>query len=96
MLPQKLDLAQTQVKWATQLDPLISNPLTQGQLLQDIRLINGTTVVNHKLGRKLTGWFVVGVNAPIIVYDSQATNQMQDLTLVLNSNAVATVNLWVF
>ncbi len=96
MLPQKLDLPQMQVKWATQIDPLISNPLTQGQLLQNVPLINGITVVNHKLGRKLIGWFIVGINAAATVYDSQASNQMQDLTLVLNSNAVTTVNLWVF
>lgn len=96
MLPQKLDLPKMQTTWAQQLDPVISNLLVQGQMLTGIALINGTTIVNHKLGRKLTGWFIVGINGAATVYDNQAANQMQDLTLSLTSNAAATVNLWVF
>lgn len=96
MLPQKLPLSLMQTQWATQLDPLISNPVTQGQLLMNIVLINGTTVINHKLGRKLVGWFPVGQNAAASLFDNQSTNPTPQLTLSITSNAVATVNLWVF
>lgn len=96
MLPQGLPITQMQNTWATQLDPLIKNPLTQGQLLQNVVLINGTTVVNHKLGRKLTGWFIVGINGAATVFDNQASNQSPQLTLSLTSNAAVTVNIWVF
>lgn len=96
MLPQKLPLDLMQTKWATELNPLIANPLTQGQLLTGQVLINGVTVVNHGLGRKLQGWFIVGINAAATVYDTQATNQMPQLTLNLTSNAAATVSIWVF
>ena len=96
MLPQKLDYPNMLTAWATQLDPVISNPLVQGQLLTGVALINGTTVVNHKLGRKLQGWMLAGINAAATVYDNQATNQTPQLTLSLTSNAVCTVNLWVF
>lgn len=85
-----------QTKWASQLNPLLSKEITKGQLLQDIVLINGKTVVNHKLGRPLIGYWVVLKNAAAEIYDSQDTNQMPQLTLVLNSNAAVTVSLWVF
>ena len=95
-LAQRLTLTQMQQQWASQLNPLLSNQLTQGLLLHNVALINGTTVVNHKLGRPLVGWLIVGINAAATIYDSQATNPTPQLTLILNSNAKATVNLWVF
>lgn len=95
-LPQGLPLQQTQNTWATAIDPVLSNLLVQGQILTGISLINGTTVVNHKLGRKLVGWFIVGINAAATIYDNQATNQTPQLTLSLTSNAAATANIWVF
>lgn len=96
MLPQKLPLDQMQTTWATALNPVVANPLVQGQLLTNITLANGNSVINHKLGRKLQGWFVVGINGPATIYDTQAGNQMPELTLNLISNATCTVALWVF
>lgn len=96
MLPQGLNLSQTQNTWATQLDPIIINPLVQGQLLQNVAINSGTNVINHKLGRKLQGWFIVGINGAAQVYDTQASNQMPQLTLNLTSDAAITCSLWVF
>jgi hypothetical protein len=95
-LPQRLTLTQMQQQWAAELNPVISNVITQGQLLMNQKLINGTTVINHKLGQKLTGWFIVGINGAAAVYDNQATNQTPQLTLSLTSNAGVTANIWVF
>ena len=95
-LPQKLNLTDTQTRWATVLNPVVDCPLVKGLLLQNVSLISGTTTVNHKLGRKLIGWFVVGQTAPANLSDNQATNQMPELTLSLNSTAATVVNLWVF
>jgi hypothetical protein len=95
-LPQKLPLALLETQWAQQIDPVLANPILKGQLLQNIVLINGTTIVNHKLGRKLIGWFPVGQTSPANLSDNQATNQMPQLTLSLNSTAATTVSLWVF
>jgi hypothetical protein len=95
-LPQRLTLTQTQQQWASILNPLLSNQLTQGQLLTGVTLKDGQNVVNHKLGRPLVGWFVVGQNAMASLWDSQASNQTPQLTLVLNSNAAVTVALWCF
>lgn len=96
MLPQGLNLAQTTNTWATQLDPVISNPILQGRLIPNVTLINGTTVVDHKLARKLIGWFVVGINATATIHDNQASNQTPQLTLSLTSNAACICALWVF
>jgi hypothetical protein len=95
-LPLNLPYSQQSTKWKSQLDPVVSNALLQGQLLPGIPLGDGTTVINHGLGRKLVGWFIVGVDGPATIYDKQASNQTPQLTLVLASNAAVTCNLWVF
>lgn len=83
--------------WASILDPIVAKPIVAGLLLKDVALINGTTVVNHKLGRKLTGWIITRMQGAFgQVYDLQNTNQMTNLTLVLHSNVAVTCDLWVF
>jgi hypothetical protein len=61
-----------------------------------VALANGTTVVNHLLGRKLIGWRIIGINGAATIYDQQASNQTPALTLVLVSNAAVIANLEVF
>lgn len=95
-LPQELLWHDADNKWASLLNPLLASPIVNGQLLTGIALINGTTIVNHKLGRKIQGYIVVGSSAAATIHDSQATNQMPQLTLQLISNAATTVALWVF
>lgn len=95
-LPLRLPIQQLQSQWASILNPVIAKQIIQGQLLTNQALINGVTPINHRLGRPLIGWIIVGINAPAIVYDSQATNQTTDLTLILNSDAACTCNIWVF
>jgi len=95
-LAQRLPLEQLQQQWSAQLNPVLANLLVQGQLLTGISLQLGTTQVNHKLQRKLIGWFITGIDGVATVYDNQATNQTPDLTLSLTSTANVLVNLWVF
>lgn len=95
-LPQYLTLPQMQSTWSTLIEPIISNQINQGSLLTNVNLISGTTIVNHKLGRKLVGWIIVGIDGAATVYDNQATNQTPQLTLSLTSNAAVSCNLWVF
>ena len=89
-----LDTVQENV--ATVFDTLVKNPIFNGVLLEDLDLINGDTHINHKLSRKLQGWIVVRVDTPCDIYDKQSTNSIQDRTLILNSDAACTVNLYVF
>jgi hypothetical protein len=84
-------------RWKSILDPLLAAPASDAQLLSSISLVNGTTVVNHKLGRALKGWMVVlNSTAGTDIYDSQDTNPSPDKTLILNSSAAAVVSLLVF
>lgn len=96
MLPKNLTWPMAQTQWPEQIDPVLQNPLVQGRLITGQKLINGTTAVNHGLGRKLQGWIIVGINGIAGIYDTQATNQTPALTLNLVSNAACTVSLWVF
>jgi hypothetical protein len=94
-LPQKLPLDQMQTKWASQINPALANILMQGQLLQNIELINGVTYIDHKLGRQPQGWFLSAPKGPATVYQAaQQTNPT--LTLTLISDAAITSDLWVF
>lgn len=90
------DLSLLQTNWAQQLNPVIQLPINSGSILQNILLSTGLNVVNHKLGRKLQGWFIVRQNAVANVYDSQDVNPYPDLTLFLNSSADVMINLFVF
>lgn len=90
------ELSLMETSWASQINPILANPINQANILKNVVLINGTTTVNHLLGRNLQGWFIVGQNALASIHDAQATNQTPNLTLVLISNAAVTINLAVF
>lgn len=95
-LPQQLTLSMMQNRWASILNPVIDSPLINGQLLTDIPLAVGSNSISHRLGRRLKGWIVVGIDGVAQIYDTQASNQMPQLTLTLTSDASVTVALWVF
>ncbi len=86
-----VDIMQT--KWKSELDPVLSNPLLAGIQLPNIFLINGTTTINHLLGRKMVGWFITDQNAGTTIFRSEPLN---DKTLTLTAGANVTVNLWVY
>lgn len=90
------DFGLLQTTWAALIDPIIGRKQNQSNILDDVVLINGSTVVNHKLGRKLAGYKIILQNAAASIYDTQSTNQSPELTLVLVSDAVVTVSIEVF
>lgn len=92
-LPLKLPLELMAPKWASQLDPVLANPVVQGLELKNINLTVGDNVINHLLGRKQQGWFITDINAVAGIYRSAEFNA---LTLTLNSDVECTINLWVF
>lgn len=87
---------QMQTVWAGVLNPILANPLLNGRIVKDVALVNGDTTFNHLLGRKLQGWFITRISAAATIYDKQSTNATPQLTLVLNSSASATVDVYVF
>lgn len=92
-LPQKLPLELMQTQWASQINPVLANPMNSANVLTGVILVNGITVINHKLGRKMQGWFVTDINAAAQIYRSAPLNETN---LTLTSNAAVTVNLAVF
>jgi hypothetical protein len=88
---QEFQLLQT--SWTAQLNPLLAKPLSSANILKGIDLINGATVVNHLLGRKMQGWMISDINGAATIYRSAPLN---DLTLTLTSSAACTVDLVVF
>lgn len=92
-LPLKLTWEIAQTRWASIINPLLINPISNPSILENIALINGVTVINHKLGRTQQGWFLSDIQGAATIYRSAAFN---DLTLTLTSNAAVTVNIGVF
>lgn len=85
-----------QTQWASQLNPVIAKPQVQSSILKNVTLTSGTNTINHLLGRPLQGWKIVRQRGPASIYDLQDTNQMPNLTLVLNSSAGVVVDIEVF
>lgn len=79
--------------WAQALNPVLNNDILNGKLMESVLLVNGATTFNHLLGRKLKGFFITDINAAATIFRSAPLN---DKTLTLTSNAICTVNLWLF
>lgn len=94
-LPLQQTLPQMQSKWKSILEPVLANLLINGQLLTNVQLINGSTPVNHKLGRIPNGWFLVSPLGAAMVYEA-AMQPNPTLTLTLVSNAAIQTSIWVF
>lgn len=92
-LPQKLPYDLLQTQWASQINPVLSNVLVQGLLLENIALQSGDNTINTLLSRKQQGWFIVDQNAACSIYRSKPFNTQ---TLTLNASAPCMINLWVF
>lgn len=91
------DLSLLQTNWASQLNPLLSQPLASSLFLKNVSLVSGVNNINHKLGRKLQGWVVTRMqDVHVNLYDLQNSNQMTDKILILNSSGAGVVDLLVF
>lgn len=87
-------LSQLQTKWASQLNPLLSNILSKASLL-NVKLTTGDNTINHMQGKPLNGYMVVGMQGGYSqIYDKPSSYPA--LTLILNSSAPVTVSLVVF
>ena len=93
---QDKDLSLLQSSWGQVLNKLLELPTTKGILIKNVPLAVGANTVNHMLGRKLQGWQIVRQRAASSIFDTQDTNMSQNLTLVLNSSAAVSVDLYVF
>ena len=86
-------LMMLQTRWASILNPVLSNPLTAPTILTNISLQTGTNVIDHKLGQTQQGWFITDIQGAASIYRSAAFN---DKTLTLTSSAPVVISLGVF
>lgn len=83
-----------QKQWASQLNPLLDNPIIQGFSISNISLVaNVPITLNHYLGRQMQGWFITDINSNAIIW---RTKPMNSQTLTLEANANTVVSLWIF
>lgn len=93
MLSPKLSWDLANPRWASELNPLLANPLNNVQILQNVSLNNGTTIINHGLGRMQQGWFLTDVQGAATIYRNANFNST---TLSLHSSAAVVVSIGVF
>lgn len=79
--------------WATQINPVLGNPLLKGNLLRGLALNTGANVINHLLSRKQQGWVLTDATGTATLYRSAPFNT---LTLELTASAPITVDLLVY
>ncbi len=88
---KEFSLMQTQ--WASQLNPLLTQPTSNAILLKDVNVLSGSNVINHKLGRTPQGWVVVDQTSSATFYRSAIQTP---LTLTLTASADSVISLLVF
>jgi hypothetical protein len=72
----------------------ILSPLLYGSLIKGIKLKNGENIkVEHKLGRPINGFIVVGKDADANVWEHSKSNQIH---LNLTANSDVNIDIWVF
>ena len=82
-----------QTRWKSLLDPILENPINSISIIDNVALVIGNNVINHRLGRKQQGWLILDIDAASTIYRSADFN---DKTLTLNASAAATIKLGVF
>lgn len=82
-----------QNRWGSILNPIISNPSNNAMILKNITLLTGSNSIDHRLGKKLTGWRIVRQRSAANIYDNQDNNQLAELTLILVSDADCSVDI---
>lgn len=90
------NINQLQTNINTALNPILSNPINSGTILNSISLTSGSNTINHGLNKKLQGWFIIGINGVSSIYDTQSSNSSPDKTLQLVSSSNVSVNVYVF
>lgn len=92
-LPQSPTWDSAKSLWSQILNPVLASPTNNIQILDNVSLINGATIINHKLGRMMKGWVIFDVTGSSNIYRSAPLNNS---TLTLTSNAAVVCSIGVF
>lgn len=92
------DFQLMQNAWSSFINPIINRAQNQSNIIKNVSLLSASNpnVVNHLLGKTLSGWKVVRQRASAIVWDTQDTCQTPALTLNLRTSADVVVDLECF
>jgi len=90
------DLNQLQQNISQSVNPLISNPITQGNYVMNQSLAIGPNTINHGLGYGMTGYSVISTNAASQFSDNLIAVPNPQKSFILTSSAVCQVNLYCF
>lgn len=93
---QDKDINQLQQNISQAINPVIQNPIISGNILVQQQLQPGINQVDHQLGRKLQGWFLVRKRASSDIYDIQDSNRTPAATLALQASLAVSVDIYVF
>ena len=96
ILPLRLSWDKASDRWSTILSPVINSPIATPVILQNIQLKAGANVINHTLGKNLTGWIPIRIRSSATFFDTQDANQTPQLTLQLTSTASCKIDILVF
>jgi hypothetical protein len=97
MLPITPAQSQWQTPWASELNPVLENVIVKGLLLEGVPLVAGDNFINHRLGRKLQGWYITRMRSVAsAIYDTQDGNPRPALVLQLNASVAVVVDIYVF
>ena len=89
-----LPLALMQTRWASQLNPIIANPLINGQQIDNIILTANTPLkINHNLQQLPNGWLIVDKTS---FADVKRTQPFSTSTITLESSANTQISIWIY
>lgn len=74
----------------------INRSAQNGTILNSVSLSAGANQVPHKLGKNLTGWYMVRQRSAATFYDTQDTGAQKSVFLYLNASAACVVDIYVF
>lgn len=78
----------------TALNQVLIIPFLDGQIITSVFIPAGVpTAVSHRLQRPVANWFVTKIDANTVIWESPSTDPNN--TIVLNSSANVTINVWV-
>lgn len=93
--PAGADARQVEDNVANAVGPVLRQPILGGVLVKSVALkAAGPTAVNHGLGRKYQGWWLVDNNADCRIWSGISVFPDKQLTLYTSGDT--TVSLWVF
>lgn len=86
------DLAQT--RWPSIINPMLSLPILNGNMISNINLIaNKPQVINHLLQKMPQGWFLTDNTANTVIWRTAVFN---NTTISLESTSDTIISFWIF